>query len=146
MTGRVRSLSSRSGQASCWPRIAEVPLQGVNPAGAFVSGTRAGVSERLVHDERGGSSFPSEKAFSASRKWCGMTAAGAVAVRLCVARTTAVCWVSVGRGWGHTPVWTWDGADAFIFWPDAVWSGWIKCLFRQEVLSYHWGQRVPEEG
>ena len=59
-----------------------------------------------------GSSFPSKKAFSASRKWCGMTAAGAVAVRLCVARTAAVCWVNVGRGWGRTPVWTWDGAGS----------------------------------
>ena len=120
VTGRVRSLSSRSGQASCWPRIPEVPLQGLNSVGTFVSGTRAGVSERLAHDEWVWSAFPSEKAFSASRKWCGMTAAGAVAVQLCVARTTAVCWVNVGRGWGHTPVWIWDGADAFISWPDVV--------------------------
>ena len=120
VSGRVRSLSSRSGQASCWPRIAEVSLQGLNSAGAVVSGTRAGVSERLAHNEWRWSSFSSEKAFSASRKWCGMTAAGAVAVRLCVARTTAVCWVSVGWDWGHTPVWTWDGVDSFISWPDAV--------------------------
>ena len=120
MTGRVRSLSSRSGQAPYWPRIVEVPLRGLKSAGAFVSGTRAGVSERLAHDEWGGSSFPSEKAFSASRKWCGMTAAGAVVVRPCVARTTAVCWVNVGRDWGHRPVWTWYGADVFISWPDSV--------------------------
>ena len=85
-----------------------------------MSGTRAGVSERLAHDEWVGSSFPSEKAFSASRKWCGVTAAGAVVVRLCVARATPVCWVNVGRDWGHTPVWTWDGADALISWSDAV--------------------------
>ena len=112
MTGRVRSLSSRSGQAPCWPRIAEVPLQGLQSVGAFVLCTRAGVSERLAHDEWGGSSFRSEKAFSASRKWCGMTAAVAIAVRLCVAQTTAaVCWVDVGRDWGHTPVWTWYGVS-----------------------------------
>ena len=120
MTGRVRSISSRSGQAPCWPRIAQVPLQGLNSEGAFVSGTRAGVSERLAHDKWVGSYFPSEKAFSASRKWPGMTAAGAAAVRICEARTTAVCWVNVGRHWGHTPVWIWDGADAFISCPDAV--------------------------
>ena len=100
MTGRVRSLSSRTGQAPCWPIIVEVPLQGLSSAGAFVSGTRAGVYEQLTHDEWVGSSFPAEKAFSASRKRCGMTAAGAVAVRLCAARTTAVCWVNVGRAGG----------------------------------------------
>ena len=100
MTGRVRSLSSRSGQAPCWPRIAEVPLQGLKTAGAFVLGTCAGVSERLAHDGWGRSSFPSEKAFSSSRKWCGMTTAEAVAVRPCVARMTDVCWVIVGRDWG----------------------------------------------
>ena len=120
MTGRVRSLSSRSGQAPCHPRIAEVPSQGLNSAGVFVSGTRAGVPERPVYDEWVGSSFPSERAFSASRKWCRMIAAGAIAVQLCVAQTTAVCWVDVGRNWGHTPVWTWYGDDAFISWPDAV--------------------------
>ena len=35
MAGRVRSLSSLSGQASCWPRIAEIPLQGLKSAEAF---------------------------------------------------------------------------------------------------------------
>ena len=73
MTGRVRLVSSRYGPAVCWPRIAEVLLQGLNLAGAFVSGARAGVSERLAHDEWKGSSFSLEKAFSASRKLCGMT-------------------------------------------------------------------------
>ena len=61
VTDRVRSLSSRSGQAPCWPRIAEVPLQGLKSAGAFVLCPRAGVSERLAHDEWGVSSFPSGK-------------------------------------------------------------------------------------
>ena len=101
MTGRVRSLSSRSGQALCLSRIAGVPLQGLKSAAAFVLCTCAGVSELLVHDEWKGSSFPSEKAFSASGEWGGMAATRAVAVQLCVTRTTAVCGVGVGREWGH---------------------------------------------
>ena len=104
MAGRVRSLSSRSGQASCWLRIAEMSLQGLKSAEAFLSCTRAGVSGFLAHDEWGWSSFPSEKAFSASREWGGMTATGTAAVLLCVTRTTAVCGINVGRDWGHTPV------------------------------------------
>ena len=68
MTGRVRSLSSRSGQASCLSRIAGVPLQGLKSAAAFVLCTCAGVSGILVHDEWRGSYVPSEKAFSASRE------------------------------------------------------------------------------
>ena len=36
MTDRVRSLSSRSGQALCWLRIAEIPLQGLTSAVALV--------------------------------------------------------------------------------------------------------------
>ena len=35
----------------------------------------AGGSEQLAHDEWGGSSSLFRKAFSASRKWCGITAA-----------------------------------------------------------------------
>ena len=68
MTGRVRSLSSRSGQALCSPRIAVIPLQGLMSAVTLVLCTHTGVSELLAHDEWGGSSFPSGKAFSASRK------------------------------------------------------------------------------
>ena len=63
MTGRVRSLSSRSGQAPWWPRIAEVPLRGLKSAGAFVSGTRAGVSKRLAHDKWGDLLFPQKRHF-----------------------------------------------------------------------------------
>ena len=37
--------------------------------------------ELLAHDEWGGSSSLFRKAFSASRKWCGITAAGPVAAR-----------------------------------------------------------------
>ena len=96
VTGRVRSLSSRSGQASCLSKIAEVLLEGLKSAAAVVLCTCAGVSELLVHDEKRRSSFPSEKAFSASRKWDGMTATGAVAVQLCVTRATAVCGVVLG--------------------------------------------------
>ena len=66
--------------------------------------TCAGVSELLVHDEWRGSSFPSEKAFSAYKEWGGMTATGAVAVQLCVTRTTAVCGVRGGQDWGHTRI------------------------------------------
>ena len=68
VTGCVRSLSSRSGQALCWPRTAEIPLQGLTSAVALVSYTHTGVSELLAHNEWGGSSYPSGKAFSASRK------------------------------------------------------------------------------
>ena len=66
MSGRVRSFSSRSGWASCLSRIAGVPLQGLKSAAAFILCPCAGVSGLLVHDEWRGSSFPSEKAFSAS--------------------------------------------------------------------------------
>ena len=41
----------------------------------------AGGSEQLAHDELGGSSSLFRKAFSASRKLCGITAAGPVAAR-----------------------------------------------------------------
>ena len=68
VTGRVRSLSSRSGQALCWPRIAEIPLQELTSAVELVLCIHTGVSELLAHDEWGGSSYPSGKAFSVSRK------------------------------------------------------------------------------
>ena len=80
--GRIRSLSSRSGQAFCWLRIAEIPLQGLTSAVALVSCIHTGVSELIAHDEWRGSSFASGKAFSASRKCGGMAAAGTFAVRL----------------------------------------------------------------
>ena len=41
----------------------------------------AGGSEQLGHDEWEGFSSLFRKAFSASRKWCGTTAAGPVAAR-----------------------------------------------------------------
>ena len=66
VTGRVRSLSSRS-----WHRLfagQEIPLQGLTSAEALVLCTHTGASELLAHHEWGGSSFPSGKAFSASRK------------------------------------------------------------------------------
>ena len=74
-------------------------------AEAFVLCTCAGVSELLAHDEWEGSSFPSGKAFSASRERGGMAAAGTTAVRSCVKRTNVVCGVNVGQSWGRTPVW-----------------------------------------
>ena len=81
VTGRVRSLSSPSGQALCWLRIVEMPLQGLTSAVALVLCIHTVISELLGHDEWGGSSFPPGKAFFASMKWGGMTAAGTVAVR-----------------------------------------------------------------
>ena len=89
--------------------------------------TRAGVSELLAHDEWGGSSFLSEKAFSASREWGGMAAAGAIVVQPCVTRTTVVCGGNVGRDWGHTPVWTGHGKGVFVSWPGSIWSGGTGC-------------------
>ena len=53
MTGRVRSLSSRSEQALCWPITAEIPLQGLTSAVALVLCIHTGVSELLAHDEWG---------------------------------------------------------------------------------------------
>ena len=53
VTGRVRSLSSRSGQALCWPRITEPPLQGLTSAVALLVYIHTGVSELLAHDEWG---------------------------------------------------------------------------------------------
>ena len=68
VTGRVRSLSSRSGQALCWPRIVETPLQRLTSAVAFVLCIHTGVYELLAHDEWGESSFSSGKVFSASKQ------------------------------------------------------------------------------
>ena len=42
VTDRVRSESSRSGQALCWPSIAEVPLQALKSAVALVLLRRGG--------------------------------------------------------------------------------------------------------
>ena len=94
VTDRVRSLSSRSGQALCWPRIAKISLQGITSAVALVLCIYTGVSELLGRDEWGGSSFPSGKAFSASRKWGGMAAAGTIVVRFL--RITNDCRAKLG--------------------------------------------------
>ena len=85
-------------QAFCWPRIAEIPLQGLTSAVALILCIYTAVSELLAHDESGRSSFSSEKAFSVSRKWGGMTAAETSgAVQLLRITTTAVCEAGVGR-------------------------------------------------
>ena len=107
MTSRVRSLLSRSGPASCWPRIVERPLQGLTSAIALVLCIHTGVSELLAHDESEGFSFPSGMAFSASRKWGGMTAAGTSAIRLL--RITNDCRL---RSWGRSRL----GAHANLDW------------------------------
>ena len=54
MTGRVRSESSRTGQALGWPGVAGSPFQGLNSAVALVLRNGAGDSEPLAHDEWGG--------------------------------------------------------------------------------------------
>ena len=46
-------ISSRSGQALCCPRIAEIPLQGLASAVALVLCIHTGVSELLGRDEWG---------------------------------------------------------------------------------------------
>ena len=84
MTGRVRSESSRSGQALCWPNIAEVPSRALNSVVALVLCVSAEGSEQPAHNEWVGSSSLFRKAFSASRKWCGITAAVRVAAQSCV--------------------------------------------------------------
>ena len=48
-------------QALCWPRIAEMPLQGLTSAVALVLCIHTGVSELLAHDEWGESSFLLER-------------------------------------------------------------------------------------
>ena len=58
MTCCVRSLSSRSGRALCWPKLGEIPLQGLTAAVALVLCIHTEVSELLAHDKRGGSFFP----------------------------------------------------------------------------------------
>ena len=68
VTDRVRSVSLRSGQALCWPSVAEVPLQALKSAVELVLCICAGGSEQLAHDGWGGSSFLFQKAFSESRK------------------------------------------------------------------------------
>ena len=54
MTGRVRSESSRTRPALCWPGIEGLPFQGLNSAVALVLCNGAGGSEPLAHDEWGG--------------------------------------------------------------------------------------------
>ena len=53
MTGRVRSGSSRTGQALGWPGLAGLPFQGLNSAVVLVLCNGAGGSEPLAHDEWG---------------------------------------------------------------------------------------------
>ena len=105
MASRVHSLSSLSGQASCWPTIAEIPLQRLKSAEVFVFCTRAGVSEQLIHDEWGGVFVSFRKDILCVQRTRRNDRAGTVAVRPCVTRTAVVCRVNVGRDWGHTPVW-----------------------------------------
>ena len=84
MTDRARSESSRSGQVLCCPNVSEVPSEALKSAVAFVLCLGVGGSEQLAHNEWAGSSSLFRKAFSASREWCGMTAAVRVAAQSCV--------------------------------------------------------------
>ena len=52
-------------------------------------------SEQPAHDEWGGSSSLFRKAFSASREWCGITAAVRVAAQSCVCPTAVSCQAGV---------------------------------------------------
>ena len=51
VTGRVHSVSSRSGQSLCWPSVAGVPLQALKSALALVLRIGARGFEQLAHDE-----------------------------------------------------------------------------------------------
>ena len=51
----------RPGQALCWLRIAEMPLQGLTSAVALVLCIHTAISELLGHDEWGGLLSPQEK-------------------------------------------------------------------------------------
>ena len=61
MTGCVRSLSSRSRQDLCWPRIAEIPLQGLTSVVALILCIHTGVSELPAHDQWGSLLSPQER-------------------------------------------------------------------------------------
>ena len=66
-------------------------------------------SEQPAHDEWGGSSSLFRKAFSASREWCGITAAVRVAAQSCVCPTAVSYQAGVPMSgdcsdWGHTPI------------------------------------------
>ena len=56
----------------------------LNSVAALVLCVRAEGSEQPAHNEWVGSSSLVRKAFSASRKWCGITAAVRVAAQSCV--------------------------------------------------------------
>ena len=84
-------------QALCWPRFAEILLQGLVSAVALVLCTHTGVSELLAHDEWGGSSFLFRKAFSAS---CERGTEGVVTDRVCSESSRsgqALCWPSIAE-------------------------------------------------
>ena len=51
MTGRVRSESSRTGQALGWLGPAELPFQGLHSAIPLILCNGAGSSEPLAHDD-----------------------------------------------------------------------------------------------
>ena len=50
-------------EAFCWPRIAEIPLQGLTSAVALILCIHTGVSGLLAHDEWGGLLSPQEMHF-----------------------------------------------------------------------------------
>ena len=86
-----------SAQALCWPRIAEIPLQGLVSAVALVLCIHTEVSELLAHDEWGGSSFLFRKAFSAS---CERVTEGVVTDRVRSESSRsgqALCWPSIAE-------------------------------------------------
>ena len=75
-----------------------MPLKGLRPAVALVLCIDAEVYELLLQYEWEGG------VFSASPESGGMTAAGTIAMRPCVARMTTVCEVKGGRDCRRTSV------------------------------------------
>ena len=121
VTGRVRSLSSRSGQALCCPRIAEIPLQGLTSAVALVLCIHTGVAELLGHDEWGGLLSPQERPFLRPENRAEWPQQGQSGYGFCVSRTTSISEAGVGRDWGHTPIWTGHGRGAFALKSVSLW-------------------------
>jgi hypothetical protein len=123
----------------------------------FVLCLGAGGSEQLAHNEWAGSSSLFRKAFSASRKWCGMTAAGRVAAQSRVCPTAVNCAVGVPRSeicrdWGHTPICSghgWRSSEAASPSLSSRGSSWIAGRLTKPALNPEEpipGQRVRERG
>ena len=82
MKGRVRSVSSRSGQSLCADQVSrEYRYKRSSQLLHWYYALMLGALSSWPMMSGGGSSSMFRKAFSASRKMCGITAAGPVAAR-----------------------------------------------------------------